>query len=272
MPELPEVETTRRGIEPHVTGHRVRECRVHEPRLRWPVPVDLAEKLRGAKILSAQRRAKYLLLPLDTGATLMLHLGMSGNLRVLPADTPRLKHDHLELLLDDGALLRFNDPRRFGSLHLLEGDPQQHPLLCALGPEPLAEDFDGEYLWSATRGRRIAIKPCIMNGHVVVGVGNIYASEALFKAGIRPARQARNLRRDEAVQLVRAIKQVLGKAIEVGGTTLRDYVGVDGKPGYFRQRLYVYEREGEPCRRCSTPVRRRVQAQRATYWCSECQK
>lgn len=272
MPELPEVETTRRGIEPYVKGCRVRECRVHEPRLRWPVPADLAEKLRGAKILAAKRRAKYLLLPLDTGATLMLHLGMSGNLRVLPADAPRLKHDHLELLLDDGALLRFNDPRRFGSLHLLEGDPAQHPLLRELGPEPLDEAFDGEYLWSVTRGRRVAIKPCIMNGHVVVGVGNIYASEALFKAGIRPARQARNLRREEAVQLVRAIKQVLGKAIEVGGTTLRDYVGVDGNPGYFRQRLYVYERADEPCRRCGTPIRRRIQAQRATYWCAECQR
>jgi len=245
---------------------------VHEPRLRWPVAPALAEQVCGAKILAATRRAKYLLLPLDTGATLMLHLGMSGNLRVLPSATPRLKHDHLELLLDDGQLLRFNDPRRFGSLHLLEGDPLQHPLLAALGPEPLDETFDGEYLWSALRGRRIAIKPCIMNGQIVVGVGNIYASEALFKAGIRPRRQARSITREEATKLAKAIKQVLGKAIEVGGTTLRDYVGVDGQPGYFRQRLFVYERAGEACRRCGTLIRRRVQAQRATYWCTECQR
>lgn len=272
MPELPEVETTRRGIEPHVLGRRVRECRVHEPRLRWPISASLATALCGAKILAAKRRAKYLLLPLDTGSTLMVHLGMSGNLRVLPAEAPRLKHDHVEWLLDDGRLLRFNDPRRFGSLHLLEGDPNEHPLLAALGPEPLDETFDEQYLWRTTRGRRLAIKPCIMNGQIVVGVGNIYASEALFKAGIRPGRQARSLRQDEARRLVRAIKQVLGKAIEVGGTTLRDYVGVDGQPGYFRQRLHVYERAGEPCRRCGTLVRRRVQAQRATYWCAECQK
>jgi formamidopyrimidine-DNA glycosylase len=272
MPELPEVETTRRGIEPHVAGCRVTDFLLHERRLRWPVADSVAGSVRGRRIIGVRRRAKYLLLDLDADATLLLHLGMSGNLRVLPADTPRLKHDHFDLLLDSGRTLRFNDPRRFGSLHLIDGDPETHPLLAHLGPEPLGAGFDAEYLWRASRGRRVAIKPLLMNAQVVVGVGNIYASESLFLAGVRPGRQARHLKRDEVAGIVVAIKDVLAMAVEVGGTTLRDYVGADGAPGYFRQKLNVYERSGEPCRVCEAPIRHRVQGQRSTYWCAVCQR
>lgn len=277
MPELPEVETTRRGVEPHVVGHHVRALRVYEPRLRWRVPASLPAKVHGATVRAAERRAKYLLFRLEGGAlpapaTLLVHLGMSGNLRVLPATTPRLTHDHFDLVLDSGETLRFNDPRRFGSLHLVEGDPAAHPLLRHLGPEPLEGGFDGGTLWRASRKRRVAVKQFIMDAKTVVGVGNIYASEALFRAGIRPGRQARGLTRAECDRLAAAICTVLAKAIEVGGTTLRDYVGVDGNPGYFRQRLFVYERAGEPCRKCGTAVRQRVQGQRSTYWCTACQR
>jgi formamidopyrimidine-DNA glycosylase len=271
MPELPEVETTRRGIEPHVEGRRVVELAVHEPRLRWPVPSSVARAVRNASIVGVRRRAKYLLIDLDRGSSLMLHLGMSGSLRVLPVDTPRLKHDHFDLKLDSGRTLRFNDPRRFGSLHLIEGNAFDHPLLASLGPEPLEEAFDEEYLWRISRHRRVAIKPFLMNAQIVVGVGNIYASEALFRAGVRPGRQTRHLKHAEIVRIVESIKAVLAQAVKVGGTTLRDYVGADGSPGYFRQKLFVYEREGEPCRRCGDPVRHRVQAQRSTYWCHTCQ-
>lgn len=271
MPELPEVETTRRGIAPHVIGRRVRELRLYETRLRWPVSSDLPAKVVGARLLAVERRAKYLLLALEGERTLLWHLGMSGNLRVLSESTSRRPHDHVDLVLDSGDTLRFNDPRRFGSLHLIEGEPSAHPLLHRLGPEPLGEGFDADYLWRSTRGRRVAIKPFLMNANVVVGVGNIYASEALFRAGIRPGRRAGNLRREELTRLVIAIREVLNHAIEVGGTTLRDYVGADGAPGYFRQQLFVYERAGEPCRRCGTIVRQRVQGQRSTYWCPTCQ-
>lgn len=271
MPELPEVETTRRGIEPHTVGRAIVAFQLHEPRLRWRVQADLPRLLAGQRIQRTSRRAKYLLLELETG-TLLLHLGMSGSLRVLPADTPRLTHDHFDLILDTGRTLRFNDPRRFGSLHYTSGSPNEHPLLAKLAPEPLEPEFNADYLWRITRGRRIAIKQLLMNSRLVVGVGNIYASEALFRAGIRPRRQARTLKRDEVERLVRAVKAVLRMAIRVGGTTLRDYVGADGQPGYFRQKLYVYERGGEPCRRCKTPVRQLTQGQRSTYYCPSCQK
>jgi formamidopyrimidine-DNA glycosylase len=272
MPELPEVETTRRGVEPHVLGRRIVRLAVHEPRLRWPVDAALPALAAGARVQRVARRAKYLLFELDTGGTLMLHLGMSGSLRVLPADTPRKLHDHLDLVLESGQALRFNDPRRFGSLHLIDGDPEAHPLLARLAPEPFDPRFDADYLWRATRGRRVAIKQLIMNSQLVVGVGNIYASEALFRARIRPRRQARGLKRDEIERLVAAIREVLAMAVEVGGTTLRDYVGADGNPGYFRQKLFVYERPDEPCRVCGTPVRHFVQGQRSTYWCGQCQR
>lgn len=271
MPELPEVETTRRGIEPHVVGRRIRVLAVHEPRLRWRVDPGLPARVAGQKILAAGRRAKYLLLELEHG-TLLLHLGMSGSLRVLPAGSPRGKHDHVDLVLDSGELLRFNDPRRFGSLVHTTGDPAAHPLLAGLAPEPLSAAFDADYLWRVTRRRRVAVKQLIMNARLVVGVGNIYASEALFRARIRPGREARRLTARETAVLVRAIRVVLTNAVKAGGTTLRDYVGADGAPGYFRRKLYVYERAGQPCRRCRTPIRRRVQGQRATYWCPQCQQ
>ncbi len=271
MPELPEVETTRRGVEPHVVGRRIVSLSVHEPRLRWPVQPGLARLVNGTRIESAGRRAKYLLFALDSGGTLLLHLGMSGSLRVLPGGTPRKTHDHLDIELDSGTTLRFNDPRRFGSLHYTDEAPALHPLLRSLAPEPLEDAFTADYLWRATRGRRVAIKQLIMNARLVVGVGNIYASEALFRAGIRPRRQARGLKRDEVARLVAAIREVLAMAVRVGGTTLRDYVGVDGNPGYFRQKLFVYERGGEPCRVCGEPVRHFAQGQRSTYWCATCQ-
>ena len=244
---------------------------MYEPRLRYPLPRDLPRKVAGQRILRVGRRAKYLLLGLESG-TLLLHLGMSGNLRVVPAATARLRHDHFDLLLDSGVALRFNDPRRFGSLIYTRGEPREHPLLARLGPEPFSAAFDADYLYRITRGRRVAIKQLLMNSQLVVGVGNIYASEALFRARLRPGRAARSLTRADAARLVRAVRAVLRQAIRSGGTTLRDYLGADGAPGYFRQRLYVYERRGKPCRRCGTPVRAITQGQRSTYYCPSCQK
>jgi formamidopyrimidine-DNA glycosylase len=271
VPELPEVETTRRGIEPHTVRRRIIALQLYEPRLRWRVADDIPDLVAGQRILHAKRRAKYLLLELEKG-TLLLHLGMSGSLRVLPVDTERLAHDHFDLVLDSGNTLRFNDPRRFGSLHYTGEPADKHPLLAKLAPEPLDPAFNTEYLWGITRGRRVAIKQLLMNSQLVVGVGNIYASEALFRAKIRPRRPARTLTRLEAGRLVRAVKTVLQMAIRVGGTTLRDYVGADGQPGYFRQKLYVYERHSQPCRACRTPIRQLTQGQRSTYYCPSCQK
>ena len=250
---------------------RITALAVYEPRLRYPLPRDLPRKVAGQLILRVGRRAKYLLLGLESG-TLLLHLGMSGNLRVVPAATPRLRHDHFDLLLDSGVALRFNDPRRFGSLIYTSGEPREHPLLERLGPEPFSAAFDADYLYRISRGRRVALKQLLMNSQLVVGVGNIYASEALFRARLRPGRAARSLTRADAARLVRAIRAVLRQAIRAGGTTLRDYLGADGAPGYFRQRLYVYERRGKPCRRCGTPVRAVTQGQRSTYYCPGCQK
>ena len=252
-------------------GRGIVALRVYEPRLRWRVPGDLPQRVAGQRILHAKRRAKYLLLELESG-TLLLHLGMSGSLRVLPADTPRVAHDHFDLVLDSGNTLRFNDPRRFGSLHYVVGDPATHPLLKSLAPEPFDAAFDADYLWRITRRRRVAIKQLLMNSRLVVGVGNIYASEALFRAKVRPRRQARTLSRAEVSRLARAVRSVLSMAIRVGGTTLRDYVGADGSPGYFREKLYVYERAGKPCRSCRTPVRQLTQGQRSTYYCPSCQR
>jgi len=254
-----------------VRRRRITALAVYEPRLRYPLPRDLPRKVAGQLILRVGRRAKYLLLGLESG-TLLLHLGMSGNLRVVPAATPRLRHDHFDLLLDSGVALRFNDPRRFGSLIYTSGEPREHPLLERLGPEPFSAAFDADYLYRITRGRRVALKQLLMNSQLVVGVGNIYASEALFRARLRPGRAARSLTRADAARLVRAIRAVLRQAIRAGGTTLSDYLGADGAPGYFRQRLYVYERRGKPCRRCGTPVRAVTQGQRSTYYCPGCQK
>jgi formamidopyrimidine-DNA glycosylase len=271
MPELPEVETTRRGIRPALVGRRIEKFDLREPRLRWPVEPRLAVEIAGQRVVDVRRRAKYLLIDLERG-TLIVHLGMSGSLRVMPATAPRLLHDHYDLVLDSGRCLRFNDPRRFGSLHWCPGDPEAHELLAGLGPEPLEPSFDAEYLARLARGRKVAVKLFLMDQRVVVGVGNIYASEALFRAGVRPRRAAGRLRRADWVRVVEAVRGVLADAIRRGGTTLRDYVNADGTPGYFRQELHVYERTGEPCRRCATPIRHLVQGQRSTYFCPACQR
>jgi len=272
MPELPEVETTRRGIAPFLEGRRLRGIEVRQPRLRWPVPVEvLARTLPGGTVRAVERRAKYLLLRLDTG-TLILHLGMSGSLRCLHEPVAPGVHDHLDLVLDNGERLRLTDPRRFGALLWTEGDPAAHPLLAALGPEPLGEGFDGDYLYSRTRGRRQAIKTLIMDSHVVVGVGNIYANEALFRAGIHPARPAGRISAARCERLAAAIRGVLAEAIELGGTTLRDFHASDGRPGYFRLQLAVYDRGAEPCRTCAGPIRVIRLGQRSTFYCPRCQR
>ena len=271
MPELPEVETTRRGILDALRGRRVTGFLLRNHRLRWPVDRRLGRTLPGQRVSDVRRRAKYLLIDLD-GGTLIAHLGMSGSLRVLPCDTPCLKHDHYDLRLDGGHCLRFNDPRRFGSLHWVTGEPLEHPLLAGLGPEPLGKDFDGACLAACAKGRKVAVKQFLMDQRIVVGVGNIYASEALFRAGIHPRRAAGKVSAERYARLALAVKAVLGEAIRQGGTTLRDYVNADGTPGYFRQKLYVYERDGQPCRSCGTPVRKLAQGQRSTYFCPSCQK
>jgi formamidopyrimidine-DNA glycosylase len=271
VPELPEVETTRRGIRSALRGRRITGMVLREPRLRWPVDASLVTSLPGQHVRDVRRRAKYLLIELERG-TLIAHLGMSGSLRVLPPATPLLTHDHYDLLLDSGRCLRFNDPRRFGSLLWVTGDPEAHALLKDLGPEPLERDFDADYLAGKARRRKVAIKQFLMDQRVVVGVGNIYASEALFRAGISPRKAAGRVPRAKLEALVGAVRDVLGEAIRQGGTTLRDYVSADGTPGYFRQKLFVYERSGEPCRRCGTAVRQIVQGQRSTYFCPRCQK
>jgi formamidopyrimidine-DNA glycosylase len=271
VPELPEVETTRRGIAPALVGQRVRRIVVRDRRLRWPIAEDLEAAVQDRTVRSVERRAKYLLIRFDGGA-LIVHLGMSGSLRVLEQAMPPRPHDHWDLVLDSGKLLRFHDPRRFGSLHFIAGDPFEHKLLAKLAPEPLTDAFNAGYLFRKTRKRAVAIKQFIMNSTVVVGVGNIYASEALFRAGIAPRRAARRITRAQAESLTRAIKEVLTQAVQIGGTTLRDYVNADGIPGYFRQKLFVYERDGEACRICKGPVQQFVQGQRSTYWCRNCQK
>jgi formamidopyrimidine-DNA glycosylase len=271
VPELPEVETTRRGIRSALRGSAVTGFVLREHRLRWPVDRQLARELTGQHVVDVHRRAKYLLIELDRG-TLLAHLGMSGSLRVLPVDAPLLTHDHYDLVLDSRQCLRFNDPRRFGSLHWVTGDPELHPLLAGLGPEPLERGFDADYLAAKAKRRRVAIKQFVMDQRIVVGVGNIYASEALFRSGLNPRRAAGRVSRERFERLVEAVRDVLGEAIRQGGTTLRDYVNAEGTPGYFRQKLFVYERAGEPCRRCGTPIRQFTQGQRSTYYCPSCQK
>jgi formamidopyrimidine-DNA glycosylase len=270
MPELPEVETTRRGLLPHVVGRTIAHVEVREPRLRWPVAKNLARTLAGERIAELARRAKYLLFATDAG-TLLVHLGMSGSLRYLPTPVAPAAHDHIDVHFEGGGALRFNDPRRFGSF-IFTKTPAAHPLLKELGPEPLGDEFDADYLWRASRNRRVAIKQHLMNGRVVVGVGNIYASEALFRAGIHPRRTAGRIARARFEPLVGAVRDVLRDAIDEGGTTLRNFVGGDGKPGYFRGSLRVYERDGRPCVSCGTAIERRVQGQRATYYCPRCQR
>lgn len=270
MPELPEVETTRRGIAPHLEGRRIERVTLRRRDLRWPIPAAIQRKLPGQRIDAVTRRAKYLLLHTDVGSAL-LHLGMSGSLRVIDSATPVGKHDHYDLGLDDGHVLRFTDPRRFGCL-LWQAPGEVHPLLAGLGPEPLSADFDGDHLWQLSRGRQAAVKTFLMDQAVVVGVGNIYASEALFAAGIHPARAAGRVSRERYRLLAAAVQEILAHAIERGGTTLRDFIRPDGAPGYFEQELMVYGRNGQPCRRCGAPIRARVLGQRNTFFCPRCQR
>jgi formamidopyrimidine-DNA glycosylase len=252
-------------------GRRIAEVIVRDRRLRWPIAKGLEAALRKQTVRRVDRRAKYLLIALD-GGTLIVHLGMSGSLRMLKAAQPPRAHDHWDIVLDSGEALRFHDPRRFGSLIWTRKDPLLHPLLAKLAPEPLGAAFDAEYLYRATRRRTVAIKHLIMNSQIVVGVGNIYASEALFRARVAPRRAARRITRAEAHALVQSIKEVLAEAVEIGGTTLRDYVNAEGTPGYFAQKLFVYERAREPCRVCKSPIKQFTQGQRSTYWCAVCQR
>ena len=268
MPELPEVETTRRGISPHVSGQRIERIILREKRLRWPIPAEVAD-LEGCRIGEIDRRAKYLLMSLDRGH-LIWHLGMSGSMRVLPAGSPAGDHEHVEFLLENGQALKFRDPRRFGALLYCADDPLAHPLLQRLGPEPLSDDFDTDHLYQCCRKRSASIKTVIMNSHVVVGVGNIYASEALFRAGIHPSRAAGRISKTRIAKLVDAIRTVLAAAIDQGGTTLQDFTQADGKPGYFRHALQVYANTGS-CPRCGESIRQKVLGQRASYYCPRCQ-
>jgi formamidopyrimidine-DNA glycosylase len=270
MPELPEVETTRRGIESHLVGQRVTAVIVRERRLRWPIPDDLDVRLSAQRIEAVQRRAKYLLIQAESG-TLIAHLGMSGSLRLVPADLPPAKHEHVDIVLESGQALRYTDPRRFGAL-LWSQEPLSHVLLASLGPEPLSDAFDGERLFRLSRGRSMAVKPFIMDNAVVVGVGNIYASEALYAAGIDPRRAAGAVSRARYLKLAMEIKRILAHAIERGGTTLRDFVGGDGKPGYFQQELFVYGRGGEFCKGCGATLRDIRLGQRASVYCPRCQR
>ncbi|MBM7062405.1 bifunctional DNA-formamidopyrimidine glycosylase/DNA-(apurinic or apyrimidinic site) lyase [Pseudomonas sp. UL073] len=270
MPELPEVETTRRGIEPYLKGQRVSRVVVRERRLRWPIPEDLDVRLSGQRIVSVERRAKYLLIGAEVG-TLISHLGMSGSLRLVEQGLPAAKHEHVDIELESGLALRYTDPRRFGAL-LWSQDPLNHELLVRLGPEPLGALFDGERLYQLSRGKQVAVKPFIMDNAVVVGVGNIYASEALFAAGIDPRRAAGSISRARYLQLALDIKRILAHAIERGGTTLRDFVGGDGQPGYFQQELFVYGRGGEFCKSCGSTLREVKLGQRASVYCPRCQR
>lgn len=290
MPELPEVETTRRGLAPHLEGRRVQSVLLRRPDLRWPIPPQVGELLPGERIRAVRRRAKYLLLDTDAGSAL-LHLGMSGSLRVLPAATPVREHDHVDIALAaargaPARVLRFNDPRRFGCL-LWQPAGEIHPLLRGLGPEPLAEAsggstvdgaaadgavFDGDYLFARSRGRRAPVKTFLMDQRIVVGVGNIYAAEALFAAGISPLRAAGRVSRERYVALAAEVKRILAHAIDRGGTTLRDFLAPDGAPGYFEQELSAYGRGGAPCPRCGRALRQIAVGQRTTAYCPSCQR
>jgi formamidopyrimidine-DNA glycosylase len=271
MPELPEVEITLRGIAPHLQGQSVTDVVIRNANLRWPIPKNLPKLLRGYTVRSLQRRAKYLLIAFDHGS-LILHLGMSGSLRILPHNTPPEKHDHFDLVLANGKLMRLRDPRRFGAVLWHEGDVLQHPLLAHLGPESLSAEFDANHLYQATRSRSAAIKLALMDNRVVTGVGNIYANEALFRAGIRPQLAANKLSRPRCARLVQTIHEVLREAIQKGGSSLRDFIHSDGSSGYFQQHYFVYGRKDEACKRCGTPIKQIKQGQRSSFYCASCQK
>ena len=271
MPELPEVETTCRGIAPHITACTILECVLRTAKLRFPLDPALCQLLPGLKIVAVERRAKYLLLRCDRG-TIIIHLGMSGSLRMVAAGTTEKKHDHVDLIFSNGQCLRLTDPRKFGAFIYTDIDPHTHKLLNHLGPEPLMDKFSGEYLHERGKGKKQSIKQFIMDQKTVVGVGNIYASEALFKVGIRPDRSAGRVSLKRYQELSVAIKEILIKAIAAGGTTLNDFSQADGKPGYFKQQLQVYGRDGEPCVTCGQPLQSMRLGQRSTFFCVNCQK
>lgn len=273
MPELPEVETVRRGVEPHVLGRRIVRAVVREARLRWPVPPEFAAFVENRRITATARRGKYLLLSLDeAGDRLIVHLGMSGRLFVLGQGEPLRKHDHLDLELDGGVVLRYHDPRRFGAVLPWPAAQATHPLMETMGPEPFSADFHGEYLFERSRGKTAAVKTFLMDGGVVVGAGNIYAAESLFRAGIRPNRPAGKVTRVEYARLAERVREVLAEAVVQGGTTLRDFAGANGESGYFQQELYVYGRAGEPCRVCGGTIRLLRLGNRQSCYCPRCQR
>jgi len=270
MPELPEVETTCKGIAPEIIDQRILQIDVRHPMLRRPVPKELNKVCAGQNICSVTRRGKYILIHLENG-TLIIHLGMSGHLRIVPSAIPAEKHDHIDLLLASNHILRYTDPRRFGLWEYCSANALEHPLLSSLGPEPLESAFDGRYLWELSRKYRVAVKNFVMNNKIVVGVGNIYANESLFEAGIHPGRPATSLSEQECHQLCTAIKQVLQKAIKAGGTTLKDFLNPNGKPGYFRQTLKVYGQTHKPCQQCQSLIQSLIIGGRNTFFCLDCQ-
>ncbi|MFT5114634.1 MAG: formamidopyrimidine-DNA glycosylase [Parasphingorhabdus sp.] len=271
MPELPEVETTMRGVQPFVLNKKVRRVVVRDSRLRWPVPKDLNESMAERKITSLHRRSKYLLFGNRAGH-LLVHLGMSGSLRIVSPDEPPSAHDHIDIEMASGKVIRYRDPRRFGSFLWTDEPPEQHKLLRDLGPEPLSDSFTGAHLYARSRGRKVAVKNFIMDAHVVVGVGNIYASESLHISGIHPDRHAGRVSAVRYEILVESIRDTLKRSIELGGTTLRDFVNSDGNPGYFKQTLMVYGRESKSCRACGTAIKRKVIGQRSSFFCPNCQR
>ena len=271
MPELPEVETSRRGIEPHILNNKIIAVIIRQKKLRWPIPVSLKNNLPDNKFTSVKRRGKYLLLETAKG-TLIIHLGMSGSLHIVDKHSTAEKHDHFEIQFSNGKILRLRDPRRFGAVLWTRHDIAKHKLIEKLGPEPLTDEFTAEYIYQSSRKRKIAIKSFIMNSHIVVGVGNIYANEALFMAGIHPKRMSSHISLARYQNLVKAIKNILQQAIKQGGTTLRDFSREDGKPGYFQQKLNVYGKTDQPCPKCGKTLKHIYQQQRSTYYCSYCQK
>ncbi|PCI76580.1 MAG: DNA-formamidopyrimidine glycosylase [SAR86 cluster bacterium] len=271
MPELPEVETTRRGIEPHIEDKKVSKVILRRKTLRWPITPALSQDLPGETFKSVSRRGKYLLLATKKG-TLLIHLGMSGSLRIVDTNRPAAKHDHVDIVLTNNKVLRYTDPRRFGCMLWVTEFIESHPLLASLGPEPLSDNFHPDYLFKKSRTRNVTVKTFIMDSKVVVGVGNIYANESLFLAGINPKRSAGKISKPRYVKLVACIQQVLQRAIDVGGTTLRDFTDSNGEPGYFAQSLHVYGRKGEPCHVCKSTLKESRQGQRSTVYCCQCQK
>ncbi|MES2353565.1 MAG: bifunctional DNA-formamidopyrimidine glycosylase/DNA-(apurinic or apyrimidinic site) lyase [Pseudomonadota bacterium] len=271
MPELPEVEITRRGLAPHIVGQRIDSVVIRDRRLRWPISADMEKQLTGKIIGGTSRRGKYLLLDCEAG-WLILHLGMSGNLRIIPSNTPAKKHDHIDILLGNNTAIRFSDPRRFGAMLWTDEAPETHRLLIGLGLEPLSETLSAHWLYTSTRGTRVAIKSWLMDAKRITGIGNIYANEALFRAGIRPTRPAGQISLQRLERLASAIKDTLSRAIEAGGSTLRDFCDANGNPGYFQQEYFVYGRAIKPCLICETPIKLIRQNGRATYYCATCQR